>query len=138
MKFIENPPNTSGPNMACPDELLRLAEDRTEVLNKIKDLSHWNGGGTVSSEASMWGWRTLWPKLPLADAKPYVTKNHKKIMVVMTDVENLIGANKPNGPVTSHDHACGDMRRGRFPKGNYQEVSKYLDGRMVLACENAK
>ena len=138
MNFIENPPNTSGPNMACPDELLRLAEDRTEVLNKIKDLSHWNGGGTVSSEAIMWGWRTLWPKLPLADAKPYVTKNHEKIMVVMTDVENLIGANKPNGPVTSHDHACGDMRRGRFPKGNYQEVSKYLDGRMVLACENAK
>jgi len=115
MNFIENPPNTSSPNMACPAKLLRLTEDRTKVLNKIKELSHWNGGGTVSSEAIMWGWRTLSPKLPLADAKPYGTKNHEKIMVVMTDGENLIGANKPNGPVMSHDHACGDMRWGRFP-----------------------
>ena len=56
----------------------------------------------------------------------------------MTDGENLIGANKPNGPVMSHDNACGYMRWGRFPKENDQEVSKYLDGRMALACENAK
>jgi hypothetical protein len=88
VNFSENPPNTSGPNMACPDELLRLSDDRAKVLNKIKGLSHWNGGGTVSSEGIMWGWRTLSPKLPLADAKPYGTKNHKKIMVVMTDGEN--------------------------------------------------
>ncbi|MCU0885208.1 MAG: pilus assembly protein TadG-related protein [Beijerinckiaceae bacterium] len=136
--FSENAPNTSGPNMACPDELLRLSDDRTKVLNKIKGLKHWNGGGTVSSEGIMWGWRTLSPKLPLADAKPYGTKNHKKIMVVMTDGENLIGGNNVGGPVMSHYNAYGYMRWGRFPQENFQEAAKYLDNRMALACENAK
>jgi hypothetical protein len=74
----------------------------------------------------------------LADAKPYGTKNHEKIMVVMTDRENLIGANKPIGPVMPHYNAYGYMRWGRFPKENCQEVSQYLDGRMALAFENAK
>ena len=64
MNFIENPPNTSGPNMVCPDELLRLTDDRTKVLNRIKDLLHWYGGGTVSSEGIMWGWLTPSPMGP--------------------------------------------------------------------------
>ncbi|MGL4441763.1 MAG: pilus assembly protein TadG-related protein [Bosea sp. (in: a-proteobacteria)] len=138
VNFSENPPNTSGPNMACPDELLRLTSNRTAVQDKIKNLSHWNGGGTISSEGIAWGWRTLSPKMPFADAKPYNTPNHKKIMVVMTDGENLIGSNKTNGPVMSHYNAYGYMRWGRFPKENFQEASKYLDSRMSLACENAK
>lgn len=138
VNFSENPPNTSGPNKSCPDELLRLTDNRNTVLNKIKGLSHWNDGGTVSSEGIMWGWRTLSPKLPFADGKPYDTNKNKKIMVVMTDGENLIGANKPDGPVMSHYNAYGYMRWGRFPKENFQEVTKHLDSRMKLACENAK
>jgi Flp pilus assembly protein TadG len=138
VNFSDNPPNTSGPNMACPDELLRLTSNRTTVLDKIRDLSHWNGGGTISSEGIMWGWRTLSPKLPFADAKPYNTPNHKKILVLMTDGENQIGGNKPDGPVMSHYTSYGYMRWGRFPKENFQEASKYLDNRMSLACENAK
>jgi hypothetical protein len=74
----------------------------------------------------------------LADTKPYGTKNHEKIMVVMTNGENLIGANKPNGHVMSPYNAYGYMRWRRFPKENYQEVSQYLYGRMALACKNAK
>lgn len=138
VNFSDNPPNTSGPNMACPDELLRLTTSRSTVLNKIKGLSHWNGGGTISSEGVMWGWRTLSPKLPFADAKAYGTPNHKKIMVLMTDGENQIGSNKPDGPVMSHYNAYGYMRWGRFPQENFQQASKYLDSRMTLACENAK
>jgi hypothetical protein len=128
MNLSEYPPNTGGPNIACPDELLRLTDDRTKALNRIKDLSHWNGGGTISSEGIMWGWLTPSPTGPRTT----------KIMVAMTYGENLIGANKPNGPVMSHYNACGYMRWGRFPKENYQKVSEYLDGRMALACENAK
>ncbi len=52
--FSENPPNTSGPNMACPDELLRLTDSRQAILNKISGLRHWNGGGTITSEGIAW------------------------------------------------------------------------------------
>ncbi len=138
VNFSENPPNTSGPNMACPDELLRLTNNRATVLSKISGLSHWNGGGTISSEGIMWGWRTLSPKLPFADGVPYRTEGNKKVLVVMTDGENEIGGNNPGGPVMSHYNAYGYMRWGRFPTENFQRASQYLDSRMLQACTNAK
>jgi Flp pilus assembly protein TadG len=138
VSFSENPPNTSGPNMACPDELLRLTNNRAAVQSKISSLGHWNGGGTISSEGIMWGWRTLSPKLPFADAKPYGTPNHKKVLVLMTDGENQIGGNNVNGPVMSHYTSYGYMRWGRFPSENFQVAHTHLDARMTLACNNAK
>ncbi len=136
--FSENPPNSSGPNMACPDELLRLTSNRSQVLNKVQNLSHWWGGGTISSEGIMWGWRTLSPNAPFADGAPYGTRDNKKVLVIMTDGENLIGGNNVNGPVMSHYSAYGYMRWGRFPSENFQAASRYLDDRMRLACSNAK
>lgn len=136
--FSENPPNTTGPNMACPDELLRLTSDKTAVLNKIRDLKHWNGGGTISSEGIAWGWRTLSPKAPFADGAPYGTANNKKFLVIMTDGENQIGANNVGGPVMSHYSAYGYLRYGRFPSENFQAAERHLDERMRQVCTNAK
>jgi hypothetical protein len=136
--FSENPPNASGPNMACPDELLRLTSNRNTVLNKIQGLSHWSGGGTISSEGIMWGWRTLSPNQPFADGVPYGTRDNKKVLVLMTDGENLIGGNNVGGPVMSHYTSYGYMRWGRFPSENFQVAQRYLDDRMRLACTNAK
>ena len=138
VSFSENPPNTSGPNKACPDELLRLTNSRKLVLNKIDSLNHWNGGGTISSEGIMWGWRTLSPKLPFADAKAYGTPNHKKVMVVMTDGENELGESVLDGPALSHYSSYGYLRLGRFPQPNFQVAHDYLNERMTLACDNAK
>jgi hypothetical protein len=59
--------------MACPGELLRLTSNRSTVLSKISCLKHWNGGGTISSEGIMWGWRTLSPRAPFADGAAYGT-----------------------------------------------------------------
>jgi hypothetical protein len=139
--FNESPPNTSGPNMACPDELLRLSNNRTTIKNKIDSLGHWNGGGTISSEGIMWGWRTLSPKLPFADAKPYGTPNNKKVLVLMTDGENQIGDNMPSAAQTtmlSHYSAYGYLKWGRFGSENFQVAHDHLDSRMRLACSNAK
>ncbi len=136
--FSENAPNTSGPNKACPDELLRLTNNRATVLSKVNGLKHWNGGGTISSEGIMWGWRTLSPKLPFADGVAYRTEGNKKVLVVMTDGKNEIGGNNVGGPVMSQYNAYGYMRWGRFPSENFQSASQYLDGRMMQACTNAK
>jgi Flp pilus assembly protein TadG len=137
-KINETAPNTSGPNKACPDELLRLTSDKDKVLSKIKDLKHWNGGGTIGSEGVMWGWRTLSPNLPFADGAAYGTAGNRKVLVIMTDGENTIGGNNVGGPVMSQYNAYGYMRWGRFPMENFQEATKYLDGRMRQACTNAK
>jgi Flp pilus assembly protein TadG len=131
-------PATSGPNMACPDELLRLNGNRNQVLSKIQSLSHWNGGGTISSEGLMWGWRTLSPRAPFADGAAYGTQGNKKFLVLMTDGENEIGGGDLGGPFLSHYSAYGFLRGGRFPQENFQRAREYLDGRLSAACTNAK
>ncbi len=135
--YTENPPTTGGPNMACPDELLRLTDNRAAVLNKVRSLSHWNGGGTISSEGIAWGWRTLSPKAPFADGVAYGTPNTKKFLVLMTDGENELGESNIGGPTLSHYSAYGHLRY-RFSRDNFQLASNYLDDRMSLVCENAK
>ena len=38
----------------------------------------------------VWGWHTLSPNAPFADAKAYGTPRHKKIVILMTGGENTI------------------------------------------------
>jgi Flp pilus assembly protein TadG len=134
----ETAPNTRGPNMACPDELLRLTSNKDQVLAKVNGLKHWNGGGTVSSEGVAWGWRTLSPRAPFADGAAYGVPDNKKVLVIMTDGENLIGGNKVDGPVMSQYNAYGYLRWGRFGAENFDVASDYLDNRMRTVCTNAK
>ncbi|MGL4441762.1 MAG: hypothetical protein ACRCUE_21140, partial [Bosea sp. (in: a-proteobacteria)] len=136
--IVETAPNTMGPNMACPDELLRLTDKRIDITKKIASLQHWNGGGTISSEGLVWGWRTLSPNAPFSDGASYGTKDNKKFLVIMTDGENELGENNLGGPTLSHYSSYGYLRQGRFPSENFQVAQSHLDSRLALACENAK
>ncbi|MGL5363168.1 MAG: TadE/TadG family type IV pilus assembly protein [Bosea sp. (in: a-proteobacteria)] len=134
--FDEVGPSTTGPNKGCPDELLRLSSDKSAIQAKLAGMKHWDGGGTISSEGVMWGWRTLTPKGPFADGKAY--GKAKKFLVVMSDGQNMIGGNDNNGPTISKYGAYGYIRYGRFAKETFSEAGKYFDKRMALACTNAK
>lgn len=137
--YSEVGPNTNGPNMACPDELLRLSNSRSALLGRISSLSHYNGGGTITSEGIMWGWRTLSPNAPFSDGAPYTRPKNRKIMIVMTDGENEVGENNTGGPTLSHYSAYGYLRDGgRFPQEHFQRASEFLDGKTRTACQNAK
>ncbi len=137
--YSETAPNTNGPNMACPDELLRLSNSRSALLSRISTLNHYNGGGTITSEGIMWGWRTLSPNAPFSDGVPYTRPKNRKIMIVMTDGENEIGENNTGGPTLSHYNAYGYLRMGnRFPQEHFQRASEFLDAKTRTACTNAK
>ena len=47
--------------------------------------------------ALMWGWHVLSPNAPFSDGKPYGTANVRKVLVLMTDGENLM--DPPGGSV---------------------------------------
>ena len=136
--ITETGPVTSGPNRACPDELLRLTNNRNRITGMIASLSEWQGGGTISSEGLMWGWRTLSPNAPFADGVAYGTKGTSKFLVLMTDGENEIGGNNLGGAVFSHYSAYNYLNAGNFPTENFQDATKHLDQRLALACKNAK
>jgi Flp pilus assembly protein TadG len=133
----ETAPDTSGPNKACGQALTPLTDNRSTILNEVNSMSHWNGGGTISSEGLMWGWRTLSPRGPFS-AKGLASDKVKKYIVLMTDGENTMGEQDKKGPLLSEYGAYGYLAAGRFPIENYAQMEKYLDSRMDLACANAK
>ncbi len=132
----EEPPHTIGPNKACPDEILPLTSDRDILRAKITGLRHWHGGGTVTSEGLMWGWRTLSPELPFDQGKPY--GETRKIIVLFTDGKNMVVANGPGGPVSSDYSAYGHLSHSRFGVSTFAALEARLDDRMRLACQNIK
>jgi hypothetical protein len=131
-----------GPNKACPDELMRLSGDKSALLAKIDSLQVKQGGGTINSEGVAWGWRTLSPKAPFADGKPYGAA--KKFIVLLSDGENELGdygKKRPNKSFPfplSHYNAYGHLQEGPFPAETFASAHEFLDARFTLACQNAK
>jgi hypothetical protein len=132
----ETPPHTLGPNKACPDEILPLTSNKNALQAKVAGLRHWHGGGTVTSEGLMWGWRTLSPALPFDQGKPY--GETRKIIVLFTDGKNMLVANGPGGPVSSDYSAYGHLASNHFGVSTFADLEARLDERMRLACENIK
>jgi hypothetical protein len=132
----DEPPYTRGPNAGCPDEVLPLSGDRDAIVGMINNLSHWEGGGTITSEGIAWGWRTLSPNPPFVEAKNY--GESEKIMIVMSDGKNSFVANNPGGSAASDYTAYGYLRSSRFSPQTFAHVEDYLNERMMRVCENVK
>lgn len=135
----ETPPDTKGPNFACPDPLLRLTSTKDDVTNKINSLNYWSSGGTISSEGLMWGWRTLSPNAPFAQGAAY--GGAKKFIVLMTDGVNSLVDNRAGGRLdTLSDYtAYGYLMKGRMGTSqNFGVAEQFLNDRMLTACTNAK
>ncbi|MBL8588790.1 MAG: pilus assembly protein [Methylobacteriaceae bacterium] len=130
---------TKGPNAACPDEVLPLTSNRAQILNRIDSLSYWPGGGTISSEGVMWGWRSLSPNAPFALGAPYGGTT-KKYMVLMSDGMNSLVANRPNSSTTllSEYTAYGYLTAGRMNGTTFPASEVFLNDRLARACANAK
>ncbi len=76
----------------CGAEVLRLTNDRSAVDNAIAGLSA--GGETFIPAGLLWGWRTLSPEAPYADATSSTAA--RKVMVLMTDGANTRSPNYPD------------------------------------------
>ena len=138
-KFKETGPITSGPNASCPDEMQPLTSIQGNVVSRIETLNYYNGGGTISSEGIMWGWRALSPNKPFAMGAAYGSKT-KKIIVLMSDgLNSLVANNAVAGfPLMSDYTAYGYLTSGRFPQQTFASAESYLNTRMRAACTNAK
>jgi hypothetical protein len=75
--------NGRGPNYNCTAQALtRLTNDTTALHTAINAMQA--NGNTNLLEGFMWGWRTISPNLPFADAKPYKTADLEKIVILLT------------------------------------------------------
>lgn len=155
--IVENDPDMSGPNRACPDPLLPLSGDRSTVESKVASLTHREGGGTVISEGLMWGWRTLSPGEPFTEGASYDELDTKKIIVLMSDGANSVIARSDDsgkpiddtmGDYTAYgfgfEYDTGWARRDLIDSAAdmatpyFEQVRAFLDTRTQQACTNVK
>ena len=99
-KYSSNPffsLNTSrGPNKGCDlVPLIRLTDKYQDLRDAVDDMVA--TGNTNVPLGAMWGWHTLSPNAPFADGRDYGTERLQKIIIIMTDGENVMGdADNPN------------------------------------------
>ena len=135
-KSIDNiPPETYGPNKACPDPITPLTNDYTRLSNAVQGMSHWEGSGTNIASGVMWGWRTLSPSAPFTEGAPY--GDQEKILVLMTDGNNAL-IDHGSFLLVNDQHGYGHIRDGRYPAEKFAVAENYIDERTAHACENAK
>jgi hypothetical protein len=135
---------SAGPNKNCNIQpLRRLTTDFDAVRTAINGMTA--SGYTNIPMGLVWGWHTLAPLPPFSDGVPYLTEQHKKIVVLMTDGDNTIGAaDNPNG---SEYLGVGYVRQGRVIRSNGSALTASssqgtrtaaLDYRLSLLCQNMK
>lgn len=134
-------PKSTGPNASCPDEILPLTVNKADVQRTIAKLMHWEGGGTISSEGLMWGWRVLSPGAPFTEGAPYGST--EKVIVLMTDGVNEAAPQVSWGCCESDYTAYGTLNsahndRKLISQWKHSEFSKFMDQRLAEACRNVK
>jgi hypothetical protein len=145
--FSETPPFNSGPNKACPDPIQPLTSDYGLVSARISGLNYYEGSGTNGADGVAWAWRALSPTAPFEEGAAYGEVN--KFIVLLSDGSNELLRDIPletgipleqqnTSPFLSHYTAYGYLRHGRFQAETFAAAAHYLDGRMLLACRNAK
>jgi Mg-chelatase subunit ChlD len=130
-----------GPNYNCNAKpLLRLTADTTALHASVNAMAA--NGNTNLLEGLMWGWRTISPNAPFADAKPYKTADNEKIIILLTDGMNAwSSANNHNKSVYS---SFGYYGAGRLtdPGGANPTTSAaaraQMEAKTLSACGNAK
>lgn len=131
----EIPNTTRGPAQNCGDPIVPLTDNFSLLEDRIDDMTYWLGGGTVTAQGVIWGWRTLSPAQPFTEGEPY--DEVSKVMVVMTDGRNEL-VSSSNNALGSHYSAYGHLRTGRFPSQSVNGARQYIDERTLAACANAK
>src|SRR5215213_6272345 len=130
-----------GTNYNCNAKpLLRLTADATALHASVNAMAA--NGNTILLEGLMWGWRTISPNAPFADAKPYKTADNEKIIILLTDGMNAwSSANNHNKSVYSSFGYYGAGRLtdpGSANPTTSAAARAQMEAKTLSACGNAK
>ena len=78
-----------GPNRGCDlQPLIRLTDNYSALRTAVNNMSA--TGNTNVPLGTIWGWHTLSPNAPFGDGRAYGTTRLTKIIIIMTDGENVM------------------------------------------------
>jgi Flp pilus assembly protein TadG len=128
-----------GPNYGCNMQaLVRLTTNMTTVKNKISAMNA--TGNTNIPIGLMWGWHVLSPNAPFADGVSYADPDTKKIIVLLTDGDNVYGGadNPSNSLYTTLGYAWQDRMEGITVSSSSSTRQDKMDDRVGVVCTNIK
>lgn len=136
-KYNNAKPSGGGPNQGCDLEpIVPLTTDMTALKSAIDSMKA--VGNTNIPMGLVWGWHTISPNAPLAGGVPYGTKNHRKIIILMTDGDNVFGSasNHNSSPYSG----LGYLWQGLLgiTSGSNNLRAQKMDERLALLCKNIK
>lgn len=136
-KYNNATPSGGGPNNGC--DLEPIMPLTTNMSNLKSAIDSMNANGTTNIAMGLvWGWHTISPNAPLANGVAYGTKNHRKIIILMTDGDNV--DNTLSNHNMSYYSGLGYIWQGLLgiTSGNGTTRRNVMNDRLALLCENIK
>ncbi|MBN8528692.1 MAG: VWA domain-containing protein [Caulobacterales bacterium] len=127
-----------GPNQGCSLEpVMRLTDDFTSLKAAVNRMRA--TGNTNIPMGLMWGWHALSPNAPFRDGQPYGTERLQKIVILMTDGENVNPTtSNPDNSVYSGAGLVWQERLGVGVSSSGTERRNVMDGRLEELCVNLR
>lgn len=138
-----------GPNAGCGiTSVMRLTNVRTasgvSTLKAKLDKMIASGNTNVAMGAA-WGWHSVSPNAPFADGKPYGTKNTTKVLVLLTDGDNVMSESNNVNNSTYSGYGYAGQKRLKDKNGNALDQNSSasdrmnaIDSRQIKVCTAAK
>lgn len=135
-----------GPNRGCSLEpVQRLTQDYDGLKRAVDRMVA--TGNTNIPMGLMWGWHTISPRTPFADGRAYGSERLQKIIILMTDGENV--NSESASPDNSDYSGVGLIWQGRLTKpgaGGYvvnasssgSDRREAMDKRLAELCTNIR
>lgn len=117
-----------GPNQGCSlQPIIRLTDNYSQLRTAVNNMVA--TGNTNVPLGAMWGWHTLSPNAPFGDGRAYGTERLQKIIIIMTDGENVMSSS--NGPNNSYYNGLGYIWQDRLgiTSGNNAARRTAIDNR---------
>jgi Flp pilus assembly protein TadG len=138
-----------GPNAGCgltsilPLTNLRGATDVKVVKDKLDKMVA--TGNTNVAMGAIWGWHAVSPNLPLADGRPYGAKNVSKVIILLTDGDNVMSESNNANDSTYSGYGYVWQKRLKDKNGVALDTGssatarmEAMDSRQQKVCEAAK
>lgn len=120
---------TFGPNKGCDlQPLIRLTDNYTALRTAVNNMIA--SGNTNVPLGTMWGWHTLSPNAPFGDGRAYGSERLQKIIIIMTDGENVMS--DTSSPNDSTYNGLGYIWQNRLgiTSGNDSTRRSRMDNRL--------
>ena len=138
-----------GPNAGCGlASVLRLTNLREATGVKIvKDKldKMVATGNTNVAMGAVWGWHAVSPNPPFADGTPYGTRNVNKVIILLTDGDNVMSESNNANDSTYSGYGYVWQKRLKDEHGVALDVGSTADARMLAmnsrqkkVCANAR